>query len=204
MVGLVVAAVLPGRSWHTPRSEHPYTLAGREIYVDGVEIGECGLAHPDLLPAGSTGLAMGLGLDRLTMLAKGIPDIRLLRSTDPRVAEQMLDLTRYWPVSTMPVVTRDLSLAVANELDTELLGDRVRQILGRDADLVEEVSIRSETPVRDAARLSPRPDGHARRAEERAATGRAPQPGPHHDDSASQSSARSAVRSHLHEGACTS
>jgi phenylalanyl-tRNA synthetase alpha chain len=75
---------------------------------------------------------MGLGLDRLVMLVKGIDDIRLLRSTDPRVADQMGDLTPYRPVSSMPATTRDLSLAVAERLDAELLGDRVRRMAGRD------------------------------------------------------------------------
>ena len=37
-------------------------------------------------PAGWHGLALGLGLDRLLMLRKHIPDIRLLRSADPRSA----------------------------------------------------------------------------------------------------------------------
>ena len=38
---------------------------------------------------------------------QGIPDIRLLRSTDARVASQMLDLAPYRPVSAMPAVRRD-------------------------------------------------------------------------------------------------
>jgi len=54
-----------------------------------IEIGECGLASPALLAASGlpahTGLAMGLGLDRLVMLRKGIDDIRLLRATAPRI-----------------------------------------------------------------------------------------------------------------------
>jgi phenylalanyl-tRNA synthetase alpha chain len=136
----------------TVPNPHPYTLDGREIYVHGVEIGECGLAHPELLiglPAGASGLAMGLGLDRLTMLAKGIDDIRLLRSTDERVAAQMLDLAPYRPVSSMPPVRRDLSLAVAEGLDAELLGDRVRALLGSDASSVEEVRVLSETSYDD-------------------------------------------------------
>jgi phenylalanyl-tRNA synthetase alpha chain len=154
MAGLVVGAVLPGRRWHTPPSTHPYTLAGREIYVDGVEIGECGLAHPEVLaaaglPPDTTGLAMGLGLDRLTMLVKGIPDIRLLRAADPRIADQMRDLRPYRPVSVMPAVRRDLSLAVPDDLDAELLGDRVRDLLGPDAAAVEEITVRSETPYAD-------------------------------------------------------
>jgi phenylalanyl-tRNA synthetase alpha chain len=150
MIALVVAAVLPGRAWRTVPSVHPYTMAGREIYVDGdsgpVEVGECGLAHPDVLgPAGTSGLAMGLGLDRLTMLAKGIDDIRLLRSTDPRISGQMNDLTRYRPVSVMPAVRRDLSVIVPSDMDTDLLGDRVRDLLGADAGAVEEVSVLSRT-----------------------------------------------------------
>jgi phenylalanyl-tRNA synthetase alpha chain len=146
MIGTVLAAVLPDRPWHTPPSPHPYTLEGREIYVDGVEVGECGLAHPEVLAPGTTGLAMGLGLDRLTMLVKGVPDIRLLRAGDPRVAGQMRDLRPYRPVSALPPVVRDLSLAVAGELDAELLGDRVRELLGPDADAVEQVEILAGTP----------------------------------------------------------
>ncbi|HEY2947538.1 MAG TPA: hypothetical protein VGJ53_03925 [Micromonosporaceae bacterium] len=154
MVGLVVAAVLPGVHWWTVPGPHPYTLAGREIYVrvagEEVEVGECGLAHPSVLtasglPVGASGLAMGLGLDRLAMLAKGVPDIRLLRSADPRIAAQMTDLSAYREVSRMPATHRDLSVAVADELDPELLGDRVRALLGPDAAAVEEVAVLSET-----------------------------------------------------------
>jgi phenylalanyl-tRNA synthetase alpha chain len=148
MVGTAVGALLPGRAWRTVPNIHPYTLAGREIYVGDVEIGECGLAHPDIVERGS-GLAMGLGLDRLAMLVKGVDDIRLLRSPDPRVAAQMRDLSPYRPVSAMPPTHRDLSLAVAADLDVELLGDRVRELLGPDAAAVEEVSVRAETGYAD-------------------------------------------------------
>lgn len=158
MLGVVVAAVLPTHGWRTAPSEHPYTLAGREILVRAddaeLEIGECGLAHPAVLracglPAEASGLAMGLGLDRLTMLTKGIADIRLLRSADPRVAEQMRDLKPYRPVSMLPATRRDLSLAVPDMLNAELLGDRVRTILGTEAVAVEEVVVLSETAYVD-------------------------------------------------------
>ncbi len=158
MVRLVVAAVLPGWPSRTVPNVHPYTLAGREIYVDGpagpVEVGECGLAHPQVLagsglPAQASGLAMGLGLDRLTMLVKGIDDIRLLRCDDRRVREQLTDLTPYRPVSNQPPVRRDLSLAVDAGLDAELLGDRVRELLGPDASAVQEVRVLADTGYDD-------------------------------------------------------
>jgi len=156
MIALVVGAALPGRPHRVLRTSHPYTEQGREIEIpEGggwVEIGECGLALPALLaengldPAGWSGLAMGLGLDRLVMLRKGLDDIRLLRSDEPRVAGQMLDLEPYRPVSTMPAVDRDLSIVLDGDDTLEDLGDRVRAALGDRAEVVEAVSVLSETP----------------------------------------------------------
>jgi phenylalanyl-tRNA synthetase alpha chain len=153
-VGSILQVALPGVRWRANPAVHPYTLCGREIEVAAprgwVEVGECGLAHPDVLAgAGLTkasGLASGWGLDRLLMCRKSIDDIRLLRSSDPRVAGQMLDLEPYEPVSAMPATTRDLSLAVDDGLDAELLGDRIRDTLDADAGIVEDVQVLSDTP----------------------------------------------------------
>ena len=92
---------------------------------------------------------MGLGLDRLVMLRKGLDDIRLLRATDPRIASQLLDLAPYRAVSAMPEVRRDLSIAVDAVPLPEELGDHVRAALGARAELVEAVTIVSTTPGRD-------------------------------------------------------
>jgi len=155
MIRRVVAATLPGGEVRWSPAVHPYTERGRQIDArvggDWVEIGECGLALPDLLaeagvdPAIYSGLAMGLGLDRILMLRKGIDDIRVLRAPDPRIAEQMLDLSPYRPVSAQPPVRRDLSIAVAEEVTSEELGDRVRTTLGDWADSVETVEVLTET-----------------------------------------------------------
>jgi phenylalanyl-tRNA synthetase alpha chain len=181
MIDLLLAALVPGRQSRTTPRRHPYTLAGRQVDVAGacltrsgrgeddswVEVWECGLAHPDVLAGsglhGYTGLALGMGLDRLLMLRKGIGDIRLLRSADPRVAGQMHDLAPYRPVSAQPAVTRDMSVAVDAGEDAETLGDRVRDALGPDADAVEEVTVLSQTPCRQLpaaalARLGARSD----------------------------------------------
>jgi phenylalanyl-tRNA synthetase alpha chain len=156
MVDTVLDAVLPGREVRLNPSPHPYTTDGVEIEVrdgDGwVEVGECGLALPAILaeaglPASEySGLAMGLGLDRLLMLAKGMDDIRILRSADPRITAQMLGLQPYRPVSAQPAVRRDLSVAVAADRTPEELGDRVRQALGERVESLESVQVLSETP----------------------------------------------------------
>ncbi|MFF5296010.1 PheS-related mystery ligase SrmL [Paractinoplanes globisporus] len=158
LVGTALDAALPHVPWRTSPADHPYTTGGLEIEAradDGtwVEVGECGYAAAHVLRRpGVTGLALGLGLDRLLMLRKGIDDIRLLRSPDPRVASQMADLTPYRPVSSHPAAHRDLSVALPADVTAEDLGDRVRDLLGTDATLVEEVTILSVTP---AAALPP-------------------------------------------------
>ena len=146
MVEVVITTALPGKPWRVTPAEHPYTREGLQLDVregdDWVEVGECGLANA------VKGLAMGLGLDRLLMLRKGIPDIRWLRSEDPRVAKQLLDLSPWRVVSKMPAVVRDLSIAT-REVSAEMLGDRVREALGAEAGLVESIEILSVTPARE-------------------------------------------------------
>lgn len=160
MCRLVAHACLPGARLRSTPSPHPYTLEGRQLdaWVRGswVELGECGLALPALLhdagwPEEASGLAMGVGLDRLLMVRKGLEDIRLLRSEDPRVSAQLLDLEPYRAVSSQPALARDLSLALPADCDAEELGDRVREALGEEASCVESVELLSETP---AAQLS--------------------------------------------------
>jgi len=154
MISCLLETLVPGLPYRQQARIHPYTEHGRQVDVrhDGrwVEIWECGIAHPDVLApaglAGHGGLALGMGLDRMLMLVKGIPDIRLLRSADPRIAGQMRDLAAYQPVSSMPPVARDLSVAVAADEDEETLGDRVREALGADAASVEEVRVLAATP----------------------------------------------------------
>ena len=154
MIRTVVGALLPGLRVKTVSTVHPYTAGGLEIHVESggewVEVAECGVAHPRILrdaglPEAWSGLAMGLGLDRILMLRKGLDDLRLLRSSDPRVTSQLLDLTPWRPVSDQPPVRRDLSLAVHERLLAEELGDRVREALGDRADDVEAVEVLSET-----------------------------------------------------------
>jgi phenylalanyl-tRNA synthetase alpha chain len=159
MIEIIVDAALPGLAWRTEPRAHPYTQEGLQIDVmhkdEWIEIGECGLAHPEIIAEnipgvpGLSGLALGLGMDRLLMIRKGIKDIRLLRSTDPRVADQMADLSAYREVSSMPPVIRDISLIIEEDTTVEDIGDRLREALAQDAEVVESVEILSQTPCVD-------------------------------------------------------
>jgi phenylalanyl-tRNA synthetase alpha chain len=171
MIEKVAAAMLPGVPLQLEPAVHPYTVDGLEVHgnVQGrwVEILECGRAHPDILAAaglaGCTGTAMGIGLDRMLMLRKGVEDIRALRSADPRIQAQMLDLEPYRPVSSQPPIYRDLSVAVAAEASTEELGDQVRSGLAGASGSIESVEVLAETsyldlslPARRRLGISPR------------------------------------------------
>jgi phenylalanyl-tRNA synthetase alpha chain len=141
--------------WRTESRVHPYTVDGLQIDVshggEWIEIGECGIAHPDIIAEnipniqGLSGLALGLGLDRLLMIRKNIKDIRLLRSTDPRVTAKMEDLNLYREVSCMPPAVRDISLVLDEDVGLEDIGDRVREALLADASIIENFEIISQT-----------------------------------------------------------
>jgi phenylalanyl-tRNA synthetase alpha chain len=156
LIATVLGAALPGVPWRLHPAEHPYTEGGVEIEacVAGrwVEIGEGGRASRRVLrgaglPPYVGGLALGLGLDRLVMVRKGVPDIRALRSADPRVAGQMLDLAPWRPVSAHPPARRDVSVAMRAGVTAEEVGDLVRVSLGDDARLIEEIAVLGMTGI---------------------------------------------------------
>lgn len=171
MIEAVVQSLLPGHVYRCNETWHPYTVNGLEVEIAvgdrWVELLECGEIHPWLLNDSGlpsqewSGLAMGIGLDRLVLLLKGMDDIRLLRSRDPRIAGQMADLSSYNRVSSQPAIRRDMSLCVVDP-DMELIGDRIRGLLGERADWVEDVELKGqstfeETPEEARLRLGMEP-----------------------------------------------
>jgi len=147
----VLHVAVPGRSWTTSASPHHYTEGGIEVNVmetsGAVEVLECGRIARSLLqrlhidPALHGGLALGMGLDRLVMLRKTIPDIRLLRDAEPRVAAQMHDLETWRPVSRLPATARDLSVAVTPGQSTEALTERLLAAAGDRSGWIESVTV---------------------------------------------------------------
>ncbi|MEC4241764.1 PheS-related mystery ligase SrmL [Pseudomonas sp. DSV-1] len=168
LVGDILECAVPNMAWVYSDSPHHYTEGGIEVNLisqeQPVEVLECGCIAPSLLqrlgidPARHGGLALGMGLDRLTMLRKGIPDIRLLRDPDERVQAQMHDLQPWQAVSRLPCITRDISLAVAPGLSEEVLTEKMLLAAGDRSAWIEEMQVKGrwamdELPVQAIERL---------------------------------------------------
>lgn len=136
---------------------HPYTMCGKEISgrwnKQELEIGEGGLVAHSLLDRLGLehvwgGLAMGWGLDRLVMIKKQLPDIRLLRDPLPAIAQQMIDLKLWKPVSRQPSAARQISILRDSESEENLV-EQILYAVGDNAHRVQEISVVSSTPVKD-------------------------------------------------------
>lgn len=152
----VFEAACPDAKMVIYEAKHPYTVDGIEVYagVDGkeIEVLEAGLIHPDVLkitgldPAQYSGLALGMGVERLIMARKNLPDIRLIRSTDQRVIRQMTNMEKFKNVSDQPAIARDMSYCVSKNDTEEDICEAIRNAFGEKSDLLEQVEILERTP----------------------------------------------------------
>ncbi len=169
----VASVAAPGWKLRIVDNPHPYTKEGIEVNAvkDGrdIEILECGLTSDQLLqnsglePEQYSGWALGMGLDRLVMTLKAIPDIRYLRSTNPDIAKQMVDLSLYNEVSHQPSIKRDMSYSVPAGYVEEDINEDIRNALGDNMNILESVEVLSETlaeqlPEKIRERLGCKPD----------------------------------------------
>lgn len=155
----VANTAAPGWSLRIIDSPHPYTKQGIEVNAvlgdRDIEILECGLVNDQILanagldPSEYSGWALGMGLDRLVMTLKDIPDVRYLRSTNPKIATQMKDLEKYHEVSSQPAIQRDMSYSVPVGYVEEDINEDIREALGDKQNILESVEILSETAYKD-------------------------------------------------------
>lgn len=155
----VAATAAPGWKLRIVDMPHPYTKQGIEVNaVSGdrdIEILECGLINDQILtnagldPKVYSGWALGMGLDRLVMTLKDIPDIRYLRSNNPGITKQMKDLEKYQEVSNQPAIQRDMSYSVPSTYVEEDINEDIREALGDKANILESVEVLSETAHKD-------------------------------------------------------
>jgi phenylalanyl-tRNA synthetase alpha chain len=160
----VAATAAPGWDLRIEDSPHPYTNRGIEVNaVSGnrdIEILECGLIKEAILenaglnPEKYSGWALGMGLDRLVMTLKDVPDVRYLRSRNPKIAMQMATLDPYVEVSSQPAIKRDMSYSVPQEYVEEDISSDIREALKDRVDTLEEVEILNETPYDSLPRVA--------------------------------------------------
>lgn len=156
LVKTVFEVACPDAKMIVYETKHPYTVDGIEVYagVDGkeIEVLEAGLIHPDVLkltglnPEEYSGLALGMGVERLIMARKNLPDIRLIRSTDPRVIKQMTNMEKFKNVSDQPAIARDMSYCVDKNDTEEDICEAIKNVFGEKSDLLEQVEIIERTP----------------------------------------------------------
>lgn len=152
----IFEAACPDAKMVIYEAKHPYTIDGIEVYagVDGkeIEVLEAGLIHPDVLritgldPEQYSGLALGMGVERLIMARKNLPDIRLIRSIDPRIIKQMTNMEKFKSVSDQPAIARDMSYCVGKNDTEEDICEAIRNAFGEKSDLLEQVEILERTP----------------------------------------------------------
>jgi phenylalanyl-tRNA synthetase alpha chain len=159
MVKTIAVELAPGWILRIEENPHPYTNEGIEVNVthpdpaDGrdIEVLECGLLGTEIIklngmdPEEVSGLAAGPGLDRLVMTLKNIPDIRYLRSDNPRIIAQMYDLEEYRAVSLQPAISRDMSYCVPEDYVEEDISQEVEAAIGDDLNSLESVELLQET-----------------------------------------------------------
>lgn len=164
LVDAIQDAAAPGWKLRIEDNSHPYTNEGIEVNAqkDGrdIEILECGLLGDEIIklngldPEKVSGLASGLGLDRLVMTLKDIPDIRYLRSTNPRIAAQMQDLERYSEVSLQPAISRDMSYSVHENQVEEDINQNIATAIGKWLPALESVEVLNETKYSDLPEIA--------------------------------------------------
>lgn len=151
----VFEAACPDAKMVVLEAQHPYTVDGIEVYADvgdkQIEVLEAGLINPNVLinagldPEKVYGLALGMGVERLIMARKNLPDIRLIRSTDLRVVKQMTNMEKFKNVSDKPAISRDMSYCVGKDDTEEDICEKIRNVFGDKSDLLEEVKILERT-----------------------------------------------------------
>jgi len=75
--------------------------------------------------------ALNVSLERAAMITKKVDDPKLFRSRDPRISNQMKDLSPFRPVPIYPAARRNLSIVVDSALTAADVELTVRRRLGR-------------------------------------------------------------------------
>lgn len=155
IIGVIEKVISKKIEWRYTDTTHNYTDNGIEVEIkhkgSWLEILECGLISKKLLNnhnlSDYSGLALGMGLERLVMLMKDIEDIRVLSDKRESIKNQLNNLKKYKVVSNQPSTKRDLSIAIENTINEEELTELILKNLDiQTKNIIETIKIISETP----------------------------------------------------------
>lgn len=154
IVGVIEVLLKKKIEWRYTETNHNYTDDGIEVEIkhngNWMEILECGLIGKSILKKHNlenySGLALGLGLERLVMIVKDIDDIRILYDKRELIQNQMYDLKKYKEVSRQPSIQRDLSIAIDENINEEEITEMITMGLHSETlEVIETIKLLNET-----------------------------------------------------------
>lgn len=149
--------------WRYNETSHHYTDNGIEVEIkyngSWLEILECGLISQKLLDlhklSNYSGLALGLGLERLVMIIKHIDDIRILYDKRDSIQKQLENLSKYKAISNQPATKRDLSIAINENINEEELTELILNSVDLNTQsVIESIKVISETNYNDLPNIA--------------------------------------------------
>lgn len=158
LIEAILKSTGTGTQYRTTQTTHSYTTNGLVVEVPvapdrWLKLFECGEASEQLLqdagldPSEYSGLALGLGLERLVMHIKKIDDIRLLSAENPLIRSQMTNLQPYVSVADYPAVYHDFSVVVPSDYQPEDICEKVIDAITPNKDVLETVTILEEAQI---------------------------------------------------------
>lgn len=163
IIGVIEKVLSKKLEWRYNETSHNYTDDGIEVEIkykgNWLEILECGLISQKLLDKHElseySGLALGLGLERLVMIMKDIDDIRVLLDKRESIQSQLTHLKKYKQVSNQPATKRDLSIAIEESINEEELTELILKNSNEETkNIIETIKIISETSYSDLPKVA--------------------------------------------------
>ena len=154
IISVIESVINKKIEWRYNETSHNYTDDGIEVEIkykgNWLEILECGLISHKLLESHQlseySGLALGLGLERLVMLIKDIEDIRVLLDKRESIQSQLVNLKKYKQISNQPATKRDLSIAINEDINEEELTELILNNCSVETNsIIETIKVISET-----------------------------------------------------------
>lgn len=143
----LIEYLFPNIEYRINSDYFPFTEPSFEFEIlwnnQWLEVLGCGVIHENIMKnkvGYSSGIAFGLGIERLAMILFDIPDIRYFWEEDERFLKQFEsgEIIKFQPYSKFPVCYKDLSMWINNIYSISKVEEIAKEIAG---DLFNEIKI---------------------------------------------------------------